>query len=148
MRKSMLTTLCLAAGLAFAAPALATDSGDAAFDLLSKYTAEARQTDYIKLQSSIKMSDAKSIDAKISELYGTPAVTRAGLKVWEVANNSGTGAPHTTIMCGPDGSGGLFISADRRGPTSTGAASRSNETVSRKTRATAKPTRLRSQERD
>ncbi len=107
----------LLAGLfaALAMPAFAKDSGDAAFELMSQYTAEKSHSNYIKLQSSINMADAMAIDAKISEIYGTPEVSRDGLKVWEVENKSGKGGKTTTIMCGPDGKGGIFISADRRG---------------------------------
>lgn len=111
MRKILITALFAA----IAMPAFATDSGDAAFDLLSKYSAEKQQKNYIKLQSTIDMADAIEIDAKISEIYGIPEVSRAGLKVWEIENTRGNGSKHTTIMCGPDGHGGVFISADRRG---------------------------------
>ena len=100
---------------AVAMPAFATDSGDAAFDILSRYTPEEQQTNYIKLQSSIDMADAMRIDAKISEIYGAPQISRSGLKVWHVENTSGSGGKHTTIMCGPDTNGGVYISADRRG---------------------------------
>lgn len=111
MRKIILASLLAALSL----PAYAKDSGDAAFKLLSQYTAEKSRPNYIKLQSSINMADAMAIDAKISEIYGTPEVSRDGLKVWEVENTSGKGGRTTTIMCGPDGNGGIFISADRRG---------------------------------
>jgi len=100
---------------AIATPVFATDSGDAAFNLLSQYTAEKQRKNYIKLQSSIDPADALEIDAKISEIYGTPEISRSGLKVWEVENTSGKGGNRITIMCGPDGDGGIFISADRRG---------------------------------
>lgn len=100
---------------AIALPAYATDSGDAAFELLSQYRAETKQKHYIKLQSSIDMAEAMAIDAKISEIYGAPEVSRSGLKVWEMENTSGRGGKQTTIMCGPDGQGGVFISVDRRG---------------------------------
>lgn len=116
MRKILLASLFAAIALpAFALPAFAKDSGDAAFKLLSQYKAEQQQTNFIKLNSRIDMADAIAIDAKISELYGTPEVSRSGLKVWEVENLSGTGGKLTTIMCGPDGNGGVLISADRRG---------------------------------
>lgn len=123
---------------AFAFPAFAKDSGDAAFALLSEYAAEIQRPNYIKLQSSIDMNDAMSIDAKISEIYGTPAVSRSGLKVWEIKNNTGNGAKKTTIMCGPDGNGGIYISADRRGKAKIKAAKgREKEAriVSKNTRA-------------
>lgn len=111
MRKILIAALFAA----IAMPAFATDSGDAAFNLLSQYSAEKQRKNYIKLQSNIDMVDAMAIDAKFSELYGTPEISRSGLKVWEVENTSGQGAKRTTIMCGPDGKGGIFISADRRG---------------------------------
>lgn len=111
MRKILITSLFAV----IAMPAFATDSGDAAFDLLAKYSMEKQQKNYIKLQSTINMADAIEIDSKISEIYGPPEISRAGLKVWEVENTSGNGSNHTTIMCGPDGNGGTFISADRRG---------------------------------
>lgn len=111
MRKILIATLF--AGIA--APAFATDSGDAAFELLSQYTAEKHRKNFIKLQSDIDMADAMAIDAKFSELYGLPEISRSGLKVWEIENTSGRGAKLTTLMCGPDGKGGIFISADRRG---------------------------------
>ena len=110
---------CLFAALA--APAFAKDSGDAAFDLLSSYAPESQQTNYIKLSSAITLSDAESIDAEMTKLYGKPSITRSGLKIWEVKNKKGTGAELTTIMCGPDGKGGIIISADRRGPIANGA---------------------------
>jgi len=110
---------CLFAALA--APAFAKDSGDAAFDLLAQYASETQQTDYIRLNGGIALSDAQSIDAEITKLYGKPSITRSGLKVWEVKNKNATGAELTTIMCGPDGKGGVFISADRRGPIANGA---------------------------
>lgn len=100
---------------AVAMPAFAKDSGEAAFNLLSQYNTENQRPNYIKLKSTIDMADAMEIDAKISEVYGTPTVSRSGLKVWEVENTSGTGGKTTTIMCGPDGKGGIYISADRRG---------------------------------
>jgi len=128
MRKIILATLLATVAL----PAFAKDSGDAAFDLLSKYKAEKQQTNYIKLVSTIDMADAMSIDAKISELYGTPEVSRSGLKVWEIENSGGGGAKHTTIMCGPDGKGGIFISADRRGKALTKAAKGQEKTKRRK----------------
>lgn len=114
MRKFLLASIFTA----FAMPAFATDSGDAAFELLSKFTAEAQETNYIKLQSTIAMSDAMAIDARISELYGVPEVSRGGLKVWEIKNDSSGAdqAKFTTIMCGPDQKGGIYISADRRHP--------------------------------
>ena len=121
MRKHLLTTLAVTLGLAFSAPAFAVDSGDAAFELLSQYTAQKSKENYIKLQSSIAASDAMDIDAKLSEIYGTPEISRGGLKVWEVPNESGSRAEHTTIMCGPNGKGGLLISVDRRGPIANGA---------------------------
>ena len=111
MRKLILASLFAA----IAIPAFAKDSGDAAFNLLSQYTAEKQRPNYIKLQSSIDMAEAMEIDAIISEIYGMPSVQRSGLKVWEVENTSGQGGKTTTIMCGPDGKGGIFISADRRG---------------------------------
>jgi hypothetical protein len=111
MRKILIAALFAT----IATPAFATDSGDAAFDLLSQYTAEKQRKNYIKLKSNIDLTDAMEIDAKISEIYGTPRVERSGLKVWEVENTTGNGAKQTTIMCGPDGKGGVFISADRRG---------------------------------
>jgi hypothetical protein len=117
--QKFLFALCLSA---LAAPALATDSGDAAFELLAKYSAETQQKNFIKLQSAIDITDAKSIDAKISEIYGAPKVDRSGLKVWEVKNTTGRGPKFTTIMCGPDKEGGIWISADRRGKAVTKAA--------------------------
>jgi len=120
----MRLTFLISALLACASPAFATDSGDAAFELLSRYTAEKQQLNYIKLQSTISLSDAKSIDARITKIYGDPTTDRRGLKVWEFANTSGSGGNQTTIMCGPDGNGGIFISADRRGPKPIGANSR------------------------
>lgn len=104
---------------AIAMPAFATDSGDAAFEILANYDAEKRQKNFIKLESSVAITDAAAIDAKMTEIYGAPAVSRSGLKVWEVENTSGSGPKHTTIMCGPDGNGGLLISADRRGKASS-----------------------------
>ena len=124
MKKALLTTLALL----IAAPAYATDSGNAAFEILGAFTAEVQQTDFIKLQSSIDRADAMAIDAKLSKIYGEAKVTRAGLKVWEI-ENLGTGAEHTTIMCGPDGEGGIYISADRRGPTTAGAATQSRRSA-------------------
>ncbi|MEP4052193.1 MAG: hypothetical protein ABJN22_08110 [Litorimonas sp.] len=111
MRKILLATLFSA----IAIPAFATDSGDAAFELLSKYSTEKQRPNFIKLQSSLDMADAREIDAKISEIYGSPEVSRSGLKVWEMENTSGKGGKRTTIMCGPDGKGGILISVDRRG---------------------------------
>ncbi len=111
MRKILLTALFTAA----AWPAFAMDSGDAAFELLSQYAVETQKKNYIKLQSTINPADAMEIDAKFSEVYGDPEINRSGLKVWEIDNTSGQGAKQTTLMCGPDGKGGLFISADRRG---------------------------------
>jgi hypothetical protein len=89
---------------------------------LAKYSAETQQKNFIKLQSAIDITDAKSIDAKISEIYGAPKVDRSGLKVWEVKNTTGRGPKFTTIMCGPDKEGGIWISADRRGKAVTKAA--------------------------
>jgi len=140
-------SIAAAASLALATPAFAKDSGDAAFALLSKYMPDTKQSDYIKLQSSIKMSDAMAFDAQLSEVYGAPATTREGLKVWEVENTRG-GAKKTTIMCGPDGQGGIYISADRRGPSKRSAASRQVQPTSRTRTNFAKPKRDRSQERD
>jgi len=77
MRKFLLTILFTAIAL----PIFAKDSGDAAFDILRKYTPETQQTNYIKLQSTINLSDAKRIDAQISELYGNPRVLCAVLMV-------------------------------------------------------------------
>ena len=125
MHKALFTTLLVTLGTSLAVPAFASDSGEAAFELLSKYSWEKKKKNFIKLKSSIDKSDAMAIDAKISKLYGEPKISRGGLKVWEVPNENGSGAKHTTIMCGPDTSGGIFISADRRGPTGRGAASRS-----------------------
>ena len=149
MRKFLLTALFTALAL----PASATDSGDAAFEILSKYAPEANQTNYIRLSNSIAMADAKAIDAQFSELYGAPNLTRSGLKVWEVENTKGTGVKHTTIMCGPDGKGGIFISADRRGPTANGASTKAKRAAMKKKQRANHPkhekrTRLRSQERD
>lgn len=108
--------LLLASILATVAiPAFAKDSGEAAFNLLSQYTTEKQRPNYIKLKSTIDMAEAMEIDAKISEVYGSPTVRRSGLKVWEIQNTSGKGGKTTTIMCGPDGKGGIYISADRRG---------------------------------
>jgi len=147
MRIALLTTLFFA----LAAPAMATDSGDAAFELLSAFEAEKKRPNYIKLQSSIGMADAETIDAKISEIYGAPTVSREGLKVWEVENTTGSGAKHTTIMCGPDGHGGIFISADRRGPKANGANSRAKAKQVKKIikqPSLPKKSRYRSHERD
>jgi len=103
--------------LALATSAAAKEPAEKAFDLLSRYTAEKTAQDYIKLQNSIPAKDAEKLDAKLSTLYGEPKVTRAGLKVWEVQNPapSAQQAKFTTIMCGPDGKGGYYISADSRG---------------------------------
>ncbi len=149
MRKFLLTILFTAIAL----PIFAKDSGDAAFDILRKYTPETQQTNYIKLQSTINLSDAKRIDAQISELYGNPRVTREGLKVWEVKNNHAGGSDQTTIMCGPDGNGGVFISADRRGSIPNGAATKSKRAAQRQSPilSASNPkskTSLRPQERD
>ena len=135
----------LVAGLfaALSTPAFAVDSGDEAFELLSQYTAEKQRKNYIKLQSSIDMSDAMEIDAKISEIYGMPEISRSGLKVWEVENTSGSGGKHTTIMCGPDADGGIFISADRRGKARNKAKRGPEKTRVRKQKAT-KPKHMKS----
>jgi hypothetical protein len=150
MRKILIAGLVVA----LASPAFAKDSGDAAFELLSQYTAEKQRPNYIKLQSSIDMADAMAIDAKISEIYGTPEVSRDGLKVWEVENTSGKGGKKTTIMCGPDENGGIFISADRRGKATQKAAKgeeklarRAQRKADRKAEAKAKR-QMNRQERD
>ena len=121
MRLILLTAILTA----LAMPAAAKDSGELAFDLLAQFAIETQKPDYIKLQSSINLSDAKAIDAKISKAYGDPQLTRSGLKVWEIENTSNSGAKHTTIMCGPDGKGGTLISADRRGTTLNGVQTKS-----------------------
>jgi hypothetical protein len=112
-------------------PAFAKDSGEAAFNLLSQYSTEKQRPNFIKLKSTIDMADAMEIDAKISEIYGTPSVSRSGLKVWEVENTSGKGGKTTTIMCGPDGKGGIYISADRRGKALNRAAKGSEKRANR-----------------
>lgn len=134
MRKILIAGLLVA----LASTAFAKDSGDAAFDLLSQYKAEKQRPNYIKLQSSIDMADAMAIDAKISEIYGTPEVSREGLKVWEVENTSGKGGKITTIMCGPDENGGIFISADRRGKALNRPPKGSEKKAERKTRSSKK----------
>jgi len=111
MRKFLLAVTLAA----IAMPAFANDSGDFAFEILANYKAEKRQKNFIKLQSSIPLTDATEIDAQMTEIYGAPAVNRSGLKVWEVENTSRNGSKHTTIMCGPDGKGGIHVSVDRRG---------------------------------
>lgn len=125
MFKTVLKTALLMAPIAFATSAFAVDSGDAAFALLSKYKTESQQTDYIKLRKFITPTDAMEIDRTFSELYGEPKVTREGLKVWEITNSKGSGAPQTTLMCGADKNGKFFISADRRGPKARGEGTRS-----------------------
>jgi len=147
MRKILIATLFAA----IAMPAFATDSGDAAFELLSQYTAEKQRKNYIKLQSSIDLADAMAIDAKFSELYGAPEVSRSGLKVWEVENTNGQGARQTTIMCGPDGKGGIFISADRRGKAmnrTPKGQEKKNSNRSKKSKSRAIRKKLTSTERD
>lgn len=149
MRKAFLTAIFIA----FVSPAYAIDSGDAAFEILSKFDAEKSKTNYIKLQTSISFRDAEAIDAKFSEIYGDPEISRAGLKVWEVENNSGSRAKKTTIMCGPDGKGGILISVDRRGPKAVGAnscskAAQAERQAERKTTQQARQNRTRSIERD
>lgn len=135
MRKFLLA-IALAA---IAMPAFATDSGDAAFEILANFETEKRQQNFIKLQSSIGLTEAAAIDEKMTEIYGAPSVSRSGLKVWEVENRSGSGPKHTTIMCGPDGNGGLHISVDRRGKASN-KASKGSENKFAKTKRRKGPT--------
>lgn len=111
MRKLLIATLLTTV----AAPAFAKDSGDAAFELLATYETETQQDNYIKLKSTLPFLEVTKIDAKFSKLYGEPAVSRSGLKVWQIENTRGRGAKHVTIMCGSDKQGGYFISVDRRG---------------------------------
>lgn len=117
MRRTTLT-LCLA--LLLPGAAAANEPAQTAFDLLAKQANVSAQTNFIKLDRKLDMSTAMAIDAELSRLYGTPETTRAGLKVWEVGNASASAGQSdvTTIMCGPDGKGGLYISADRRGAVS------------------------------
>lgn len=114
MRKFLLTALI---AVSTAASAHAVEPAQTAFDLLSDFSASTKTSDYIKLQSSIDQTEAMKIDAKFSELFGTPVVQRSGLKVWEVPNETPRSdqAAFTTIMCGPDQKGGIYVSADRRG---------------------------------
>ena len=154
MRTLLLTSLCIA----LAAPVCAKDSGDAAFDLLASFTAETSQADYLKLRNSVSISEAKTIEQKFTALYGEPNVERSGLKVWEIENKKGTGAEFTTIMCGPDKNGGIYISVDRRGPILNGANTKAKRKAEKKARIEARrleraqikasKSRLRSQERD
>jgi hypothetical protein len=100
--------------------AAAAEPAQTAFDLLAKQAGVSAQSDFIKLDEQLDMETAKAIDTELSALYGAPETSRAGLKVWSVSNPSATStqAEVTTIMCGPDGKGGLHISADRRGAVS------------------------------
>jgi len=148
MRFTLISLAMIAlAGTASASEVRNADSGDAAFALLSEYKADIQKPNYIRLQSSIAPSEASIIDTKISEIYGAPTTTRLGLKVWEMENTSASGGQQTTIMCGPDGKGGLLISADRRGPSSRGANSRNKakrkiarqQTSPRRARSASKP---------
>lgn len=147
MRKSLLVTLFLALGTSLSAPAFATDSSDAAFELLSNFKTEKKEKHFIKINRSLDKSEAMAVDAKLTEIYGEPKTNRRGLKVWEVENTSGSRAKKTTIMCGPDGQGGVYISADRRGPKKNGAATRSKRMEKAKaekranTRASSRPRR-------
>lgn len=87
------------------------------FDLIKGYQVETRSQNYAKLTKSLSSEDAKALDQSFSKHFGTPAVTRNGVKVWEIPNsNANKGeASLITVTCGPD-ENGFYISVDARGP--------------------------------
>lgn len=98
--------------------ASAADVFTEALALTEGQSRAVNQSNYVKLSESIDMVDAKSIDAAITSKYGAPAITRSGLKVWEVENTDGStgSADKVTITCGME-DGRIQISIDARTPT-------------------------------
>lgn len=86
------------------------------FDLIEAYKTETKSQNYTKLSPSISEKEAMALDKTFSKHFGEPAVTRNGVKVWEVPNsNARKGeAKHITVTCGPHGNG-FYISVDARG---------------------------------
>jgi hypothetical protein len=87
------------------------------FDLIKDYKVEKRTKNYAKLSAGLSAEDAQALDQSFSEHFGSPAVKRNGVKVWEIPNdNAQKGqADLITVTCGPDGTG-YIISVDARGP--------------------------------
>lgn len=142
-KTEVLTSLATIFALCAAPLAHASEPAQTAFDLLSQHATAKKSANYVKLNSSIDEATAMKLDARFIELYGEPAVSRAGLKVWEIANPNANSdqAKITTLMCGPDGSGGIYISADRRGldtfqPVEKKAKARKAKPTTKKTKAT------------
>lgn len=87
------------------------------FDLIRDYKVETRTKNYTKLSTGLSAEEAQALDQSFSKHFGSPAVMRNGVKVWQIPNdNAQKGqADLITVTCGPD-SKGYIISVDARGP--------------------------------